>query len=131
MKEICAIIRMSKINETKRALSEAGFPSVTARKVVGRGKGQVNYMIQEENKSDFQEMDTASEIGPKLLPKRMITLVVPDQVKEKAVAVILKANQSNTPGDGKIFVMPVMNAYRIRTGEEGDVAIDEQTGNKE
>lgn len=131
MKEICSIIRMNRINETKRALADAGFPSITVRKVVGRGKGLVNYLIQAEKEGTPEEMDNVSEIGPKLLPKRMITVVVPDALKERAMEVIIKANQTQKPGDGKIFVMPVTNAIRIRTGEEGDPAIDEQTGNKE
>ena len=122
---------MNRINETKRALADAGFPSITVRKVVGRGKGLVNYLIQAEKEGTPEEMDNVSEIGPKLLPKRMITVVVPDALKERAMEVIIKANQTQKPGDGKIFVMPVTNAIRIRTGEEGDPAIDEQTGNKE
>lgn len=122
---------MNRINETKRALADAGFPSITVRKVVGRGKGLVNYLIQAEKEGAPEEMDNVSEIGPKLLPKRMITVVVPDALKERTMEVILKANQTQKPGDGKIFVMPVTNAIRIRTGEEGDPAIDEQTGNKE
>ena len=131
MKEICAIIRMNKINETKRALSEAGFPSLTVKKVVGRGVGKVNYLIQDGIADAPEEMDTPSEIGPKMLPKRMLTLVVPDDKKDNVISVIIKANQSGKPGDGKIFVIPALNAYRIRTAEEGDLAIDEQTGKKE
>ena len=89
MKEICAIIRMNRINETKRALADAGFPSITVRKVVGRGKGLVNYLIQADKEGAPEEMDNVSEIGPKLLPKRMITVVVPDALKERAMEVII------------------------------------------
>ena len=127
MKEICAIIRIDKINETKRALADAGFPSVTAKKCVGRGKGNVEYMIKSGNDSDeLEESSNPAETGPKFMPKRMLTIVVPDSRKDKAVEALIKSNQTGKQGDGKIFVMPVLDAIRIRTGEDGDTAIDEQ-----
>ncbi len=126
MKEICAIIRINRINETKRALADAGFPSITARKALGRGKGGVEYLIQADVAEAFKEAHSASERGPKLMPKRMITVVVPDDRKDRAVEVIVRANQTGKPGDGKIFIMPVLDALRVRTGEQGDLAIDEQ-----
>ena len=127
MKEICAIIRMNRINATKRALADAGLPSLTVRKVLGRGTGKVEYMIQSDPSTEFEEAENTSERGPKLIPKRLLTLVVPDRVKDKAVQTIIQANQTGKAGDGKIFVMPLLDACRIRTGEQGDVAIDEQT----
>ncbi|HCE43491.1 MAG TPA: P-II family nitrogen regulator [Lentisphaeria bacterium] len=127
MKEICAIIRIDKINETKRALADAGFPSVTAKKCVGRGKGNVEYLIRSNIDTDeLEESSNPSEKGPKLMPKRMLVIVVPDSRKDKAVEALIKSNQTGKQGDGKIFVMPVLDAIRVRTGEDGDAAIDEQ-----
>ena len=127
MKEICAIIRIDKINETKRALADAGFPSVTAKKCIGRGKGNVEYLIRSGNAADdLEESSNPAEIGPKLMPKRLLTIVVPDSRKDKAVEALIRPNQTGKPGDGRIFVMPVLDAIRVRTGEEGDSAINEQ-----
>lgn len=128
MKEICAIIRMNRINETKRALSAAGFPSVTARKVVGRGRGDVDYLIQNGEGTPYEESAASSERGAKLMPKRMLTLVVPDARKDAAVETILAANRTGRPGDGRIFVMPILDAVRVRSGEQGDEAVNEQAG---
>jgi nitrogen regulatory protein PII 2 len=127
MKEICAVIRMNRINETKRALADAGLPSVTARKVLGRGTGQVEYFIQPDATAEFEETQSSSERGAKLIPKRLLTIVVPDALKDKVVQAIIRINQTGKSGDGKIFVMPVLDAYRVRTGEQGDAAVDEQT----
>jgi nitrogen regulatory protein PII 2 len=61
----------------------------------------------------------------RLIPKRFISVVVPDRLTEKAVAVIISVNQTGRSGDGKIFVMPVIDSVRIRTGESGDDTLDE------
>ena len=63
--------------------------------------------------------------GPRLIPKRLITIVVPDNLVKKTVEVIIKANQTGKPGDGKIFVLPVLESYRVRTAESGDKVLDE------
>jgi nitrogen regulatory protein PII 2 len=55
----------------------------------------------------------------------MITLVVPDEMVKTAVETIIETNQAQSPGDGKIFVMPVDEAYRVRTGEAGEQVLDE------
>jgi nitrogen regulatory protein PII 2 len=55
----------------------------------------------------------------------MLSVVVPDRLVQKTIKTIMKVNQTGQSGDGRIFVMPVMDAFRIRTGEHGDVAIDE------
>jgi nitrogen regulatory protein PII 2 len=59
----------------------------------------------------------------KLYPKRVITVVVPDKEVPALVATLIKTNQTGKPGDGKIFVMPVDDAVRVRTGEKGQKAI--------
>ena len=125
MKEIIAIIRMNKMNETKRALSAAGISPLTARKVVGRGKGKVDYLLLEGAKSGYEEAINQLGPGPKLIPKRMLNIVVTDDLVEKVVKTIIKVNQTGSPGDGKIFVESLIDAVRVRTGESGDLAIVE------
>lgn len=124
MKEIMAIIRMNKMNETKRALSDAGLPSFTARKVVGRGKGKVDFLLLQGAENGYEEAINQLGPGPKLIPKRLITLVLPDSMVKTAVKTIIEVNQTGNPGDGKIFVMPVEEAVRVRTGESGEEVLD-------
>jgi len=125
MKEVMAIIRMDKMNVTKRALSDAGIHSMTARKVIGRGKGKVDYLLLKGAQEGYEEAINQLSPGPKLIPKRAITMVVPDGLVEIAVKTIIGANQTGAPGDGKIFVLPVLEAIRVRTGETGDTVLDE------
>jgi nitrogen regulatory protein PII 2 len=125
MKEILAVIRMNKMNETKRALADAGVASITARKVMGRGVGKVDYLLLQGAQAGYEEAINQLGPGPKLIPKRMLLIVVPDEFVSKVVETITKVNQTGSPGDGKIFVMPVKDSVRIRTGETGDVALDE------
>ena len=125
MKEILAIIRMNKMNETKRALSAAGISSLTARKVMGRGKGKVDYLLLEGAKEGFDEAINQLGPGPKLIPKRMLNIVVTDDLVEKVVQTIIKVNKTGAPGDGKIFIESLDDAIRVRTGESGDSAIVE------
>ncbi len=121
MKEIMAIIRMNRMNETKRALAAAGFSSMTATgHVLGRGKGIVDHGI-------LQAADAGNELaismlgeGPQLRNKRMILMSVPDGDVKKAVDTLIKINQSGKAGDGKIFVLPMAESYRVRTGESGE-----------
>ena len=125
MKEILAVVRMNKMNETKRALADAGIASITARKVMGRGVGKVDYLLLQGAQAGYEEAINQLGPGPKLIPKRMLMIVVPDELASKVVETITKVNQTGSPGDGKIFVMPVKDSVRIRTGETGDVALDE------
>lgn len=125
MKEILAVIRMNKMNETKRALADAGIASITARKVMGRGVGKVDYLLLQGAQAGYEEAINQLGPGPKLIPKRMLTIVVPDEFVTTAVQTIIKVNQTGSPGDGKVFVTPVKDSIRIRTGETGDVALDE------
>ena len=125
MKEVMAVIRMNKMNVTKRALADAGISSITARKVVGRGKGKVDFLLLKGAQEGSEEAISQLGPGPKLIPKRMLTIVVPDEKVSTVVETLVKVNQTSSPGDGKIFVMPVLDAFRVRTGETGDLAIDE------
>lgn len=126
MKEVLAVIRMNKMNETKRALADAGISSLTARKVIGRGKGKVDYLLLQGAQEGYDEAINQLGPGPKLIPKRMLTIVVPDDKADLVVRTIIRVNKTGSPGDGKIFVAPVTDAVRVRTGEAGDVAIADQ-----
>jgi nitrogen regulatory protein PII 2 len=127
MKEITAIIRMNKMNKTKQALADAGISSLTARKVMGRGKGKVDYLLLRGAEDGYEEAINQLGPGPKLIPKRMLTVVVEDELVDLAVETIIQNNQTGSPGDGKIFILPVLDAVRVRTGESGQEAIDGNT----
>ena len=118
MKEVMAVIRMNKINDTKRALNAAGITSFTATgRVLGRGKGLVDYRILHGAEEGSPEAIAQLGDGPRLVPKRLITVVVSDDWVERTVEAIIKTNQTGNAGDGKIFVLPVLEATRVRTGE--------------
>ncbi len=122
MKEITAIIRMNKIQPTKRALLEAGFPSLTVQKVLGRGKQKgLRYeftpALPKEANGDVEAR------GPRFIPKRMLTILVDDESAAEIINIIIKTNQSTHHGDGKIFVSPVEEVVRVRTEETGVKAL--------
>lgn len=120
MKEVMAVIRMNMMNKTKVALSEAGFTSFTATgRVLGRGKGLVDYRVIKGAEEGRPEALAQLGEGPRMIAKRIITLVVPEEKTKLAVDTIIGVNQTGMPGDGKIFVLPVLDSTRIRTGESG------------
>jgi len=125
MKEIIAIVRINKMNQTKRALSEAGISSVTARDALGRGKGLVDIQLLEGAEKGYEE--AISQLGQtqRLVPKRTLIIVVIDELVEKTVKTIIKVNRTGKSGDGKIWVLPCMDAIRVRTGDSGDSVLDE------
>jgi nitrogen regulatory protein PII 2 len=131
MKEILAVIRMNKINATKAALVEAGYSALTGCKVMGRGSRPVDYEVVKAATEDAQPMPEVLESlssTPRLIAKRMITLVVPDESVPGVVEVLIQVNrsgQTGNAGDGKIFVLPMSDAVRIRTGDTGDKAVSE------
>ena len=125
MKEVMAIVRMNKINQTKRALSGAGITSMHAKDCLGRGKGIVEIHLLTGVDHEYEEKMDQLGNGGRLIPKRMISVVVPDHLVKKVVDTIIKENQTGKSGDGKIFVMPVSDSIRVRTGERGDEALDD------
>lgn len=125
MKEIMAIIRINKMNQTKQALADAGVASFSARKVVGRGRGKVDYLLLRGAEAGCEEAIVQLGPGPKLIPKRMLDIVVPDDLVPSVVRTIIAVNQTGHPGDGKVFVLPICDSVRVRTGERGDAALDE------
>ena len=112
MKKVEAIIKPFKLDEVKEALQEAGIQglSVTEVKGFGRQKGHTELYRGAEYVVDF-------------LPKVKIEVVLTDDMVDQAVAAIVAAARTDKIGDGKIFVSPVEQAIRIRTGETGDDAV--------
>lgn len=122
MKEIIAIIRPKKVEATKEALEQLGFPGLTAVSVLGRGKqrgiaGEVNFDISPEF------LARGKSAGMKYIPKRLLSIVVKDAQVEEVVNTIIKINQTAVIGDGKIFVCPIDDALRVRTDEKGNSAL--------
>lgn len=112
MKKIEAIIKPFKLDDVKEALHEVGIAGITVleAKGFGRQKGHTELYRGAEYVVDF-------------VPKVKIEVVVPDAKLEAAVEAILNAARTGRIGDGKIFVTPVEEAIRIRTGERGDQAV--------
>lgn len=125
MKEILAIVRLNKMNQTKRALAEAGLPSITARDALGRGKGIVDLQLLKGAERGYEEAISQLGQSQRLIPKRAILIVVPDELVGRTVKTIIKVNQTGKSGDGMIFVTPCLEAVRVRTGERGDAVLDD------
>ncbi|MEE4241711.1 MAG: P-II family nitrogen regulator [Desulfopila sp.] len=123
MKEVIAVVRMNMMNKTKAALTEAGIDAFFAHEAQGRGLGFVNRKLIKGAEEGYEEAATLLGEKGKLYPKRMVTVVVEDDEVDSVVEAIIGANQSGKPGDGKIFIMPVADAVRVRTGETGTASI--------
>lgn len=138
MKEIIAVIRMNKTNATKKALVEAGVAGFTAIKVQGRGKLVEDPDVIAERKEklmalavdDVAEKEETEQLitgfldGSRLFPRRLFTVLAHDEDVPRIVDAITKANMTeNKVGDGKIFVLPISDAVRVRTGEAGEAAL--------
>ena len=112
MKKIEAIIRPEKFNVTKDALEENGYSGMSVLDVKGQGHQKAR-----------SEIWRGRRYRASLLPKTKIILIVADEELDKAVEAILESSQTGSLGDGIIFVSNVTNAYRIRTGEQGNESI--------
>jgi nitrogen regulatory protein PII len=108
MKMIVAYIRHEAFEPIRADLLEAGFPSLSISEVKGSGR-----------QKGITEHYRGSEIAIHLRPKLKIEIVVDDDAKALIVETILRHARTGSVGDGKIFVMPVEEAIRIRTGEAG------------
>ena len=137
MKEITAIIRRDKLPQTKKVMEELGYPSLTIQSVEGRGR-QKGAMCAEMDSEMPDSFCTAVKLTPTpssyalehtlpkvalFVPKRLLTIVVPDDVVTKIVKSLIRVNQTGKAGDGKIFVSPIDGALRVRTGETDGEAI--------
>lgn len=112
MKMIKAIIKPFKLEEVKESLAEIGVEGMTVLDVRGFGR-----------QKGHTEIYRGSEYTVDFLPKSEIEIVVPDDLVQKTVKAILSAAQTGKIGDGKIFVLPIDEAIRIRTSERGDEAL--------
>ena len=112
MKKVEAIVKPFKLEEVKEALAEVGIQGMTITEVKGFDK-----------KKGHKELYRGAEYVVEFLPKVKIEIVVSDDNLDAVVQAIMKAASTGRIGDGKIFVSPVDDAVRIRTGESGDVAI--------
>ena len=125
MKEVMAVIRMNMISKTKIALADAGISSITARDCLGRGKGLVDLRLLKGAEKGYEEAISQLGQSQRLIPKRVLFIVVPDKMVEKTVKTIIKVNQTGKSGDGKIFVVPALDSVRVRTGEKGNITLDD------
>ncbi|HMK45630.1 MAG TPA: P-II family nitrogen regulator [Methanocella sp.] len=138
MKEIMAIVRMNRTGATKKALIRAGVAGFTAVKVTGRGKLVTDPEVIEKRKTQLMSLsfDDVTESGAteklvtsfldgsRLFPRRLFTILAHDEDVPRIVEAIIQANRTDCKvGDGKIFIMPMLDAIRVRTGEEGEAAI--------
>jgi nitrogen regulatory protein PII 2 len=125
MKEIVAVVRMNMMNQTKRALAEAGITSMTAREALGRGKGLVDLQLLQGAERGYEEAISQLGQSGRLIPKRALLIVVPDKLVALTAKTIIRVNRTGKSGDGMIFVLPALNAIRVRTGEDGDDVLDD------
>lgn len=123
MKEVIAVVRMNMMNKTKLALTAAGVDAFFAHEAQGRGLGFVNKHLIEGAEEGYEEAAALLGEKGKLYPKRMITIVAEDDAVDDIVDTLITTNQSGKPGDGKIFILPVGDGVRIRTGEMGEKSI--------
>ncbi|MDD2706438.1 MAG: P-II family nitrogen regulator [Verrucomicrobiae bacterium] len=112
MKKIEAIIKPFKIDEVKQALGEIGVNSLTVSEVKGCGR-----------QKGHTEIYRGSEYTVDFLPKIKFEIILQDSMVQAAVDVIVKSARTGKIGDGKIFILPVEDAIRIRTDEHGEKAL--------
>ena len=112
MKKVEAIIKPFKLDDVKEALTELGIVGMTITEVRGFGR-----------QKGHTELYRGSEYTIDFLPKVKIEVVVPDSLVDKVVNTICAAAKTGSIGDGKVFVLPIGEILRIRTGERGEAAI--------
>jgi nitrogen regulatory protein P-II 1 len=112
VKKVEAIIKPFKLDEVKQALSELGIAGLTATEVKGFGR-----------QKGHSELYRGAEYVVDFLPKVKVEVVVPDGMVGRLVEVVQKIAKTGRIGDGKLFVVPVDEAIRIRTGERGEEAL--------
>ena len=112
MKKIEAIIKPFKLDDVREALTEIGITGMTVSEVKGFGR-----------QKGHTEIYRGAEYAVDFLPKVKLEIVVADSMAERVVETIAEAARSGKIGDGKIFVLPVEEAIRIRTGERSEAAI--------
>lgn len=112
MKKIEAIIKPFKLDEVKEELRAAGISGMTITEVKGFGR-----------QKGHKEIYRGAEYTVDLIPKVKIEIAVASEIKDKVLEIIMKAARTGKIGDGKIFITPLEEVIRIRTGESGSDAI--------
>jgi nitrogen regulatory protein P-II 1 len=112
MQKIEAVIQPSKLDAVKDALVEAGISGITISEARGHGR-----------QKGHTEFYRGREYAVDLLPKVKLELVVPDEMKDRAIEAIISAARTGRIGDGKIFVSRIDEAIRIRNDERGEIAV--------
>ena len=112
MKLVTAIIKPFKLDEVREALSGMGVQGITVTEVKGFGR-----------QKGHTEVYRGAEYAVDFLPKIQIDIVLSDDQIERVIEVIIETARTGKVGDGKIFISPVDQVIRIRTGETGDVAV--------
>jgi len=112
MLRVEAIIRPSRLDEVRMALEEVGVKGISVVEIKGAGR-----------QKGYTQHYRGSEYQVNLLPKVQVVAVISDGDLERVIAAIEKAAATGEVGDGKIFISPVTEAVRIRTGERGDTAV--------
>lgn len=112
MKQVTAIIKPFKLDEVREALAEVGVSGLTVTEVKGFGR-----------QKGHTELYRGAEYVVDFLPKIRVEVVLPDDRVEAAIEAVAKAARTGKIGDGKVFVTPVEQALRIRTGESGEEAL--------
>jgi nitrogen regulatory protein PII len=107
MKLIKAIVRPNKVEEVRAALEKMNVSGMTVTEVRGHGKQKGHTAIYR-----------GKEYNVSLLPKMEIEIVVPDNMSDDVVKAVVQAARTGEIGDGRVFVLPVLESYRIRTGEK-------------
>jgi len=110
MKLIKSIVRPNKVDEVKDALTKIGISGMTVTEVRGHGKQKGHTAIYR-----------GKEYNVSLLPKMQIEVVVEDSVTDEAIKAIITSARTGEIGDGRVFVLPVGETYKIRTGEKDSV----------
>lgn len=112
MKKIEAVIKPFKLDDVREALAEIGISGMTVSEVKGFGR-----------QKGHTEIYRGAEYAVDFLPKVKVELVLADEDVERAIDIIVETARSGKIGDGKIFVLPVEEVIRIRTGERAEAAI--------
>ena len=112
MKKITAMIKPFKLDDVREALSDIGIQGMTVIEVKGFGR-----------QKGHTEVYRGAEYAVDFLPKIQIDIVLSDDQIERVIEVIIETARTGKVGDGKIFISPVDQVIRIRTGETGDVAV--------
>ena len=119
------IVRTQKVGQTKNALAEAGFPGLTCVPCLGRGKSLVDpgllKLIMESGELPLTAAGESLTEAGRLIPKRLFHVVVEDDKVDEAVKAIMAVNSTGRPVDGRIFSLPIDEAYSVRLGDRSGV----------